>query len=596
VRERAGRDCSAPAAAAPERQFPESARPSLLQDVTELGWLSPRASSLAALSQPPSTAVWSALRDDPGAVLLLLRLLALSAHDHQPPSFVSLLHDPRLPAAAVQHLHDSALGTIDWNDPALAPIYQVGLTYARIAQQLAMATGLADADAAWICGLLAPLGWFAVCAVAPAKATACLADKSLSHDTLETQLRHWGADHAALSRRLARRWKLPGWITAIVGHLGLPEAQARTFGAEAALFHLTRLAISHSRGQVVDLGLGNAAWQQESANALGLSVAMVEKVVQLDREEAMASTPVWESPYEQPLLRDVLTLAAENRRLRGVPFQEQLERELDELQRAFEQQVHGEVQHLQAAKLSALAEFAAGAGHEINNPLAVISGQAQYLLNHERDWLSGDTEGKVTNALHTIIGQTKRVHALLRDLMQFARPGPPRKNWFDLPTLLGEVAAGLEELALQRQVRVEVGRTPEKLALLADGGQVRIALTCLLKNAIEAAPAQGWARLRIVEPCGEQRIEVAVEDSGSGPEPEQRDHLFDPLYSGRAAGRGRGLGLPIAWRLLRQQGGDLRLTPPHPHGPTCFVVGLPCAHAPAVESANHVRNGTAVQC
>ena len=224
-----------------------------------------------------------------------------------------------------------------------------------------------------------------------------------------------------------------------------------------------------------------------------------------------------------------------------------------------------------------------------------MSGQAQYLLNHERDWLSGDAEGKATKALHTIIGQTKRVHSLLRDLMLFARPTSPRKAWFDLPTLLGEVAAGLEEFALQRLIRLEIGSTPEKLPLLADAEQVRIALTCLLKNAIEAAPPEGWARLRVVEQVGEQRVEIAVEDSGTGPLPEQREHLFDPFYCGRAAGRGRGMGLPIAWRLLRLQGGDIRLVP-QAQGPTCFLVMLPRTQAPAVESVNPVRNGTAVEC
>src|SRR5262249_31538748 len=129
----------------------------------------------------------------------------------------------------------------------------------------------------------------------------------------------------------------------------------------------------------------------------------------------------WESPYDQPLLRDLLALAAENRYLRAAPLQQKLEQQFDELQRAFEEQVHGAGQRLLEAKLNALAEFAAGAGHEINNPLAVMSGQAQYLLNHERDWLSGDSEGKATKALQTIISQTKRVHSLLRDLMLFSR-------------------------------------------------------------------------------------------------------------------------------------------------------------------------------
>ena len=119
-------------------------------------------------------------------------------------------------------------------------------------------------------------------------------------------------------------------------------------------------------------------------------------------------------------------------------------------------QARGEAERLRQAKLSALAEFAAGAGHEINNPLAVISGQAQYVLSHGEEWLASDEEGATRKALQAIIGQTKRVHAILVDLMQFARPAPSRPEWFDLPSLLGEVAASLGEQAGSRGVRLEV--------------------------------------------------------------------------------------------------------------------------------------------
>lgn len=282
----------------------------------------------------------------------------------------------------------------------------------------------------------------------------------------------------------------------------------------------------------------------------------------------------WESPYRLPLLRDLLILAAENRRLREAAHGVRLEREVDQLHRALEEQTAGEDGRLKAGKLDALAEFAAGAGHEINNPLAVISGQAQYVLAHADEWFQGDPE-RPRKALQTIIGQTHRVHGILRDVMQFARPAAPRPVWFDLPTLLAETAASLGDLAEQRRVRIEIGRTPDRLAAFADVEQVRQALTCLLRNAVEAAPAESWARIRVVEPVPNAVVEVAVEDGGSGPDPAQRPALFDPFYSGRAAGRGRGLGLPIAWRLARQQGGDVRLDAAGSGQPTRFLLTLP---------------------
>ena len=189
-----------------------------------------------------------------------------------------------------------------------------------------------------------------------------------------------------------------------------------------------------------------------------------------------------------PLLRDLLESAAENRRLREQPLHDHLEREIDALHRALEEQVHGEARRLRSDKLAALAEFSAGAGHEINNPLAVISGQAQYLLSHQGDWFQEDAQGAGQQALEAIVAQTRRIHGILRELMQFAKPAPACPGWVDLPALLGEVAAALDELGRQRRVRIEVALQPERLPVYADAGQLRTALTCLLRNAIEAAP------------------------------------------------------------------------------------------------------------
>jgi signal transduction histidine kinase len=70
------------------------------------------------------------------------------------------------------------------------------------------------------------------------------------------------------------------------------------------------------------------------------------------------------------------------------------------------------------------------------------------------------------------------------------------------------------------------------------------------------------------------RLRITVEDSGPGPAAGHAEHLFDPFFSGRPAGRGRGLGLPTAWRLAREQGGDVTFEP-MPGGPTRFVLTLP---------------------
>jgi signal transduction histidine kinase len=151
------------------------------------------------------------------------------------------------------------------------------------------------------------------------------------------------------------------------------------------------------------------------------------------------------------------------------------------------------------------------------------------------------------------------------------------------------VAAGLEALAEQRQVRLVCALPTTVLALHADPTQVRTALTCLVRNAVEAAPAEGWAAVR-VEVIDEQTLELVVEDNGPGPGSADRDHLFDPFYSGRKAGRGRGLGLPTAWRLARQHGGDVRFVRGDA-GPTRFVLRWPRAAWNPTPPAEPTANG-----
>ena len=195
--------------------------------------------------------------------------------------------------------------------------------------------------------------------------------------------------------------------------------------------------------------------------------------------------------------------------------------------------------------------------------------------------------------MQTIINQAQRIHEILNQLMQFARPVRPQKRLVDLGLLVREVGDSLADLATQRQVRLVCPEVDPPVSLYADPRQLRHALTCLLRNAIEAAPAEGWAGVRVNS--GSEHVDLRIEDSGTGPAPQQREHLFDPFYSGRAAGRGRGLGLPTAWRLAREHGGDVYLDD-CPGGPTCFVFRLPrelAWNGPAANGCN--AHGQGVQ-
>src|SRR5262249_5540903 len=168
------------------------------------------------------------------------------------------------------------------------------------------------------------------------------------------------------------------------GHLRLPADPAIRFGAAPELLAVVRLAARLARQQQgIELGLIGEIDVKADLALLDLSSAEVS----LPPEATVES---FTSPYNQPLLRELLSVSIENRRFQQLPRVAHLEREVDHLHEALRDQGRGEAERLHQAKLNALAEFAAGAGHEINNPLAVISGQAQYVLSHERDWVKDE--------------------------------------------------------------------------------------------------------------------------------------------------------------------------------------------------------------
>jgi signal transduction histidine kinase len=553
----------------------------------DLPWLSPAAASLRTLARSPLSSVWPELRADPGIVLLLAR-----ARGRRPVSTSHRSCDVRVLRGALQHLQNQpATGFVDWAQPGCNTIYDNALGQAHLATAIAALVPGSDPHEAWVGGIVASLGWLVACA-ADAGAVERLVDAA-------EQGAHSDFDPAALARRVGHTWGLPPALLAIAGRLSLPGEMAVRLGADPVFFPLVQLAVLlHQRNHGVPW-LAVGAEIGELIGELGLNVEQVEA---LARNRTGTPARMWEAPASQPLLVDLLELALHNRTRGDAARMERLHRDIDRLQEglaARRTEVH---RQLHALKVAALAEFAAGAGHEINNPLAVISGQAQYLLR-QLELLDGPADeidnpleylanlrGEVVPSLHKIISQAQRIHGILTDLMQFARPAAPKLQAVDLGDVLGDARCSLQALADGRGVRLVCDEPTTDVIIRADPAQLRTSLAALLRNAIEAAPAGGWAGVR-VEYVDADRVALVVEDTGPGPGPVAQQHLFDPFYSGRSAGRGRGLGLPTAWRLTRQQDGDLHFDGTH-DGVTRFRLVLPLLADTAAAVHANGCNGT----
>lgn len=522
----------------------------LLDAIDRLDWLCPSSESLVSLAEPSPVAE----PFDPAIRLLRLR------HDNLAAALefaLSRLSNPHLPFP-------------DPARPACALALRASRTLARLAAELASDDPATAQIAETLAGLV-PVGWLAVCALRPDLADQCL-HQSTGDPILQQRL-CWGVDHVAIARRVARRWQLPDWLAVSLAYPTLPaQTLIRLAGMVppewSAALAAARLAVALLPAPFAALGLVHAQPLDQLLHACHREASETHTLAQRLSDElapAPPATPALANPLLLPLLRAVANRQQQATRRTLA----QVERELDTLTELYVQQQIDAARLLQEEKLAALAEFAAGAGHEINNPLAVISGHAQYLAQRE-------TDPQRQKTLAAIMRQTRRIHDVLTGLMQFARPTTPRLTMDDLRGVVEEVVDHLKlecsSTSDEPTLLLTTDLPTQPILLPMDRAQISQAVTALIRNAIQAVGKAGWVRVRLTQHRGE--AVVSVEDSGPGLTAQQRRHLFDPFYSGRDAGRGRGLGLPIAWRIAQGHGGTVSYRV-NPGEPTCFLLTLP---------------------
>ena len=208
---------------------------------------------------------------------------------------------------------------------------------------------------------------------------------------------------------------------------------------------------------------------------------------------------------------------------------------------------------VRARSVAMVGEMAGGTAHDLNNPLAVISGRAQMALQDcENDELA--------RSLTTIIDHTKAAADIVTDMMQFAKPRPPNPVEQRLKSVLDSLCQGWRKGSSLKEVQLSAAVADTGLTVYADPEQLQSILDAVMANAIEACQPE-TASLQINSPSrlSDETVRIVIEDNGAGMTPDVLEHAFDPFFSSRPAGRGRGLGLSRAYRLAEINGGRLWL-------------------------------------
>jgi len=248
-------------------------------------------------------------------------------------------------------------------------------------------------------------------------------------------------------------------------------------------------------------------------------------------------------------------------------------------QRRLEQQL------IRSDKLASLGTLVAGIAHEINNPLGIIAGYSEALLDRAHDQsLAGIREFEdFPEYLRTIHNEIFRCKTILRSLLEFARPSGGTFREIDINELIKEVLLLLKHRTARLKHTLELNLNRDIPKIYADAGSLRQLLMNLLLNAIYFTPEGGSIAIRTAEDdlmredgriACPSRIRLSVSDTGAGIPPDLLDKIFDPFFTTKPVGEGTGLGLTICHKIVEEHGGAIDVDSEPGKGAT-FIITLP---------------------
>lgn len=240
-------------------------------------------------------------------------------------------------------------------------------------------------------------------------------------------------------------------------------------------------------------------------------------------------------------------------------------------------------QLLQSEKMSAVGQLAAGVAHELNNPLAGILGYSQFAMEKLRAKPDGDFDEKqmaaFTRYLADIEKQARRCKAIVQNLLRFSRSSHDvAVATVNLNNALRETVELLRHQVEIQQISLELSVDDSIPEIVGNAGKLQQVFTNLIINAMHATDKGGEIKVssKHSPTLGEfaGAVEVAIEDSGSGISEENISKIFEPFFTTKEVGSGTGLGLSVSYGIVREHGGEIRVTS-EPGKGSRFAVILP---------------------
>ena len=209
-----------------------------------------------------------------------------------------------------------------------------------------------------------------------------------------------------------------------------------------------------------------------------------------------------------------------------------------------------------AERLAITGQLAAGAAHEIRNPLTSIRSTIQYL---RRDYQDDPEELELIDEL---LGEADRINAIIEGLLSFARPAEPKLEELVLPELIDQAVLLVRTTARKAGVEIHADLTGVDGTIQGDPTQLKQVFLNVMLNAIQAMPEGGALSISLSSVSetgalgrGERKFQVDFVDTGVGISEEDLDRIFDPFYTTKE--EGTGLGLAICYGIVQRHGGEI---------------------------------------
>ena len=212
-------------------------------------------------------------------------------------------------------------------------------------------------------------------------------------------------------------------------------------------------------------------------------------------------------------------------------------------------------QLLQAEKLAALGQTISGVAHELNNPLATILTWAER-LSHRR------LDDATRRGVETILSESERAAKIVRNLLTFARKRQSTRAMVDLNHVLRDTLALRAYEQRVTNITVIDALASGLPPVFADPHQIQQVLLNLIINAEQAmlsAHGRGTLVVRTWHDVDREAVVLEINDDGPGVPPEVQPRIFDPFFTTKDVGKGTGLGLTVAYAIVQEHGGRIRL-------------------------------------